>query len=138
VTQYLSIAGNPDNNFYFTFSGSAPTAVHLAAIAAMAAGESLSWYDPFDQSQHGTIFAAGSSNGTTVSFTPTSTFGLYFTVAATNSTFFTQNALDSGNGAGTSESRFAMFRIPVPEPGTMALFGIGALTLGLPWLRKRR
>ena len=84
----------------------------------------------------------GGGNGTTVSFTPTSTFGLFFTVAATNSSFATQNALDNGNGAGTSESRFAMFRIPdqssVPEPGTMALFGIGALTLGLPWLRKLR
>jgi hypothetical protein len=134
VNQFLSISGAPDNNFYFTFTSGTATSVVLGAIAdGLSTSESLGWYDPFDQSQNGGITSG-------VAFTPTATFGLYFTIPGTG--FVTQNSLDNGAGAGTTQSRFAIFQqvTPngVPEPGTMALFGIGALALGLiPRLRKR-
>lgn len=143
VTEYLSVSKAPDNDFYFTFSGGTITASFLNAIASsLGPGESLGWYNPSNFAQFGTIIAEGATIGSNVVFTPSSTFGLFFTVAGTNSGFATQNSLDNGNGAGTTESRFAMFELPnaegVPEPGTMALFGLGALMLGLlPRLRRR-
>lgn len=140
VDQYLSIGNAPDNNFYFTFSGGLLTAVQLARIAKLAPYESLDWYDPLDPSVQGPVFAAGSANGTVTSFSPTPIFGLYFAESFDNSSFFTQNSLDSGPAAGTSESRFAMFEdsSPVPEPRTMMLFGVGAVMLMLLALLKNR
>jgi hypothetical protein len=56
--------------------------------------------------------------------------------------FIAQNTTLGENGNGSD--RFAAFDVTsqqsgVPEPGTMVLFGIGALALGLiPRLRKNR
>jgi hypothetical protein len=142
VNQYLSVGNAPDNSFYFTFSGGLLTAVQLARIAAWVPYESLDWYDPLDPSVKGPVFAAGTANGTVTSFSPTPVFGLYFVESFDNSAFFTQNSLDSGPAAATSESRFAMFEqydpSPVPEPRTMMLFGVGAVMLMLLALLKNR
>ena len=142
VNEYLSIGNAPDNDFYFTFSGGLLSAVQLARIAEYAPYESLDWYDPLDPSVKGPVFAAGSPKGTVTSFSPTPKFGLYFVESFDNAAFFTQNSLDSGPAAGTSESRFAMFQeyepSPVPEPRTMMLFGVGAVMLMLLALLKNR
>lgn len=138
VTQYLSVGGSADNNFWFTFVSGQVTSIKLGALESLTTG-TLGWYNPFNLSQQGVISTSGTADGTSFSFTPTSTFALYFAYPGTG--YYTQNQYDNGGGAGVQSSRFAMFDLPdasVPEPGTMVLFGLGALTLGLlPKLRKR-
>lgn len=143
VTQFLSGAGgqgSADNAFYFSFGGGQVTTVDLNAIAStLTPQESLGWYNIADPSctvgsDCGVIVPLGAA-GTpgNYDFTPgAANFGLWF--YANGTYYFTQNNLD-----GASASRFAVFQnASVPEPGTMALFGLGALLLGLvPRLRKR-
>lgn len=141
VTQYLHGAGgigSTDDGFYFTFSGQVTT-VNLGAISLSTPNESLGWYDITNPGSGGVIIPLGSA-GTpgNYDFTPTATsFGLWFYV---NGNYYYSQTVIGGGGA--PASRYAVFSLPesgVPEPGTMALFGLGALALGLiPRLRKRR
>jgi hypothetical protein len=140
VNQFLHGAsgqGSTDNNFYFSFSGSVTT-VDLAAFAdGLTSTESLGWYTLGSPGVGGVIIPIGAAGtGLTYNFTPSTNFGLWF--YADGNYYFTDNAYDT-----VSASRFALFTAgpssSVPEPGTMALFGLGAVALGIiPRLRKRR
>jgi len=140
VNQYLHGAsgiGSADNGFYFSFTGQVAT-VNLGAIAARAQDEALGWYNINNPSQMGTIIPLGSASAAgSYSFTPAvPNFGLWFYVSGTY--YYSQTSL---GGSGAPASRFAVFRLanPVPEPGTLALFGLGALALGvIQRLRKRK
>ncbi|MGA2185280.1 MAG: PEP-CTERM sorting domain-containing protein [Bryobacteraceae bacterium] len=145
VTDYLSATsskGLPANTFTFTFSGPVGT-ILLGGITSTVGNtdESLGIYNTANGATQWII--QGGVNVVGSSFTPSfSSFGLIFKLGA-NTFFYSQNSLPAYvNGVATSlpDSRFALFQYAdaVPEPGTMVLFGIGALALGLiPRLRKR-
>jgi PEP-CTERM motif len=164
VSQYLTTTGNdglpPD--FFFTFSG-AITPVFLGTITPNGSGENLGIYNTANGGQFEWIILNGAVNagsgcvgsgcvgfvtGTpgNYSFTsPYASFGLLFQQSSASDVFYSQNATVpawvGGSPTGVADSRFALFQLPdasVPEPGTMAMFGLGALALGLiPRLRKR-
>jgi hypothetical protein len=152
-TQYLTTTGNlgMPSDFYFTFSGPIG-AVDLGEIAAGEDPyESFGIYNTSNGGQIQWLIINGVVNPLVVvggSFTPAySSFGLVFELSNVGDVYYSQNSVGAFVGGaytttGVPDNRFALFQTPdatgVPEPGTMALFGIGALALGLiPRLRKR-
>jgi hypothetical protein len=148
VTEYLTSTaseGAPDANFYFTFTGGTVSSILLGAITPNAADENFGIYELGNGGAIQWII----ENGVDVvgtSFTPDwSSFGLVFSDSLGGDVYYSQNSLGAyvggvATGSGVPNNRYALFDLPaaVPEPGTMALFGIGALALGLiPRLRKR-
>lgn len=150
VSEYLTTTGNqgtPDPNFYFTFTSGTVSSILLGAVTPNALDESFGIY----QFGNGGNIQWIIQNGVNVvgsSFTPNwTTFGLVFTDSQNGNVYYSQNSLGAYVGgtatsSGVPNNRYALFDLPqassVPEPGTMALFGIGALALGLiPRLRKR-
>jgi hypothetical protein len=147
VTEFLTASGNEGApiDFYFTFSGSSLNVSFLGAITPQYATEWIGIYNTANAGQIQWIVENG-VNVVGSSFAPDYTsFGLVFENLGSNGdVFYSQNSLGAYvDYAGTTipDNRFALFDLPssVPEPGTMVLFGIGALTLGIvPRLRKRR
>jgi hypothetical protein len=145
TNEFLSVGGASDTDFYFsTPSGAGVSTVALALIAdGNSSVEYVNWYDPLDNSKFGTVYAAGTSAGATFTLTlpaGVTTFGLVFGLTSTPSNYYVTNNGLSAGASDSGDSRFAVFTSSsVPEPGTLALFGIGALAFGLiPRLRKRR
>jgi hypothetical protein len=147
VTQFLGSGANgssPANDFFFTFSGSIGS-VLLGGLTPNLGNESIGIY----QLGNGGNVQYIVQNGVNVvgsSFTPNwSSFGLFF-LSGSGNEYLSQNSAGAFVGGtftttGVPDNRFALFSLPdatVPEPGTMALFGLGALALGLSQrLRKR-
>jgi hypothetical protein len=156
-------------DFYFTFTPGSVETVLLGGLTNVAGNtqESLGIYEAAPTLAlggssidwlitDGAINTSFVSGGTFTVPTGWTGFGLIFEVGA-DTFFYSQNSIGAfvngtatdgtltGDGSGVSvPNRFALFQSVsptsgVPEPGTMALFGIGALALGLiPRLRKRR
>ncbi len=142
--EYLSNGGAPVD-FTFSFSGAIST-IYIGSITPNRNNESIGIYS----TSNGQVQWIVQNNVNVVgsSFTPDfSSFGLvYEDTTGGADIFFSQNGLGAYvNGvytpSGVPDNRFALFQTAdsVPEPGTMALFGLGALAFGLiPRLRKRR
>ncbi|HTP87189.1 MAG TPA: PEP-CTERM sorting domain-containing protein [Bryobacteraceae bacterium] len=143
MNEYLAASGNtslPASDFYFTFNGTVST-LQLAAITPNASNESVGVYDT--TGSHAVTWFIQNGVLTNASFTPPASFGLIFQFGTAGTYFYSQNSLYgflNGTRSLPADNRFAVFTSAsaVPEPGTMALLGLGALALGLlPKLRKR-
>jgi hypothetical protein len=147
VTEFLTASGNEGSpaNFTFSFTSGTVSTVFLAAITPQSGQESFGIYNLSNGQAQWIV-----QNGVNVvgsSFTPMwSTFGLIFTIPNSGGGYNYYYSGSTGGIVGNVPTtlfanRFALFDLPassVPEPGTMALFGLGALVLGLiPRLRKR-
>jgi hypothetical protein len=148
MTRYLSATGNtsaPAADFWFTFS-SATGAILLDAITPNASTESVGIYD---MTSHAVTWFITNGALTLASIptsaAPSGAFGLIFELGTNGTFYYSQNpelGFFNGVAGSPAASRFAIFgdtQSSVPEPTTLALFGIGALAMGLiPKLRKRR
>ena len=145
VNEYLQDGGTGSSDPDFIFQVTNPsTATQLTMIAAAEnPDQALSWYQT-DASGNilgpGGLMFFGSANGATFNIPAGVTyFGLSFAITNEGRNFATENALSATADDGVS--RYAVFdeSSGVPEPGTLALFGLGALVLGIvPRLRKRQ
>jgi hypothetical protein len=147
LNEYLSDSGNtsiPAPDFYFTSSGSVTFSL-LAAIAAGATDtESVGIYDTTGSHTVTWVIQDDVLTDATPTLPGSGTFGLIFEVGTGGTFYYSQNSsfgFVNGMKELPDDNRYALFSEAegVPEPATMALFGIGALALGLVGrLRKRR
>ncbi len=119
----------------FTANG-AITATLLDKITAYYTTDEIGWYDPLN-GHGGTIFNGLVMPGTTVTFTPDSTFVLWTDHGSTTQRFYSNTSL----GADSGQTHFALFYQDPgqnsPEPGTLGLLLPGLALIGLG-LRKVR
>jgi uncharacterized repeat protein (TIGR01451 family) len=105
--QYLAGQnGAQVDDILFNTSGSV-TITLLAKIAAYNAVDSLGWYDPANPLVMHPIFAGSAATGTTMTFTPTPTFGLYLDNGH-GGIFSSQNDQNVGDG---DSQHFALFEV---------------------------
>ncbi len=157
--------GKAFTDFFFNSSGGTVTATFDSGIAGYEASDSIGWYEVSNPTQLHTLFSGVTAAGKTASFTPTGEYGLVFTDAAIDDTFYSNTAL----GSDSTYQHFAVFQqasnsyfvgaedLPssgtdfdyndmliqltssntsAPEPGAVALVGSGLIGLG--FLRTRR
>ncbi len=118
----------------FTASGTI-TATLLAKITAYYAIDELGWYDPAN-GHWGTIFSGTLTPGTTVSFTPDSTFVLWTDHGNAAQRMYSETNI----GYNPSQTHFAFFQdpIPSPEPSTLALLLPGLAVIAFGWRKTTR
>jgi hypothetical protein len=147
LNEYLSDTGNteiPAPDFYFTGSGTVTFSLLAALGGSNNSTESVGIYDTTgSHTVTWVILDDVLQDGGTVSVPGSGTFGLIFQVGTKGTFFYSQNSLYgfiNGNPTDIADNRYAVFsESSVPEPATMALFGLGALALGMVGrLRKRR
>jgi hypothetical protein len=147
LNEYLSDTGNtsiPAPDFYFTGSGTVTFSLLAAIAGANTSTESVGIYNTTgSHTVTWVILDDVLQNGGVVSVPGSGTFGLIFSVGTAGTIFYSQNSLYgfvNGNPDIPADNRYAIFsESSVPEPATMALFGLGALALGLVGrLRRRR
>lgn len=108
---YLGQAnGKAFSNFYFGGAGTAVTATLEAQLAGNAGYDYMGWYNVLNPSQNGLIFSPTSTMGSTVTFTPTAEYGLYFLDAApgVDDVFLSQSTSQYSNDQGYQH--FAVFQ----------------------------
>jgi len=101
--------GQAFSNFYFAGSGTPVTATLEAEITAASPYDYIGWYDVEDPSQFGIIFSPTSGTGATVTFTPSTEYGLFFadTASNVNQHFLSQSTSAYSNDQGNQH--FAVF-----------------------------
>lgn len=163
---YWGIGTNFDPNYYF-HGGGDPMVSLLLEIAGNASGNSFGWYEVGNPSNRGTIFTGPNAAPMTVLVNiPVLDYGFWLKDPS-NRVFYTQSSLNpSGDGdfqhfatfkQGTQPGPTYWIGIedlrgfesdkdyqdmvvsvtPIPEPGTIGLFGAGLLLSGY-WIRRRR
>lgn len=76
---YLGQAnGHAYSDFYFSGSSTPVTATLEGELAGDSPYDYLGWYNVQNPNQYGFIFSPGNSIGSTVAFTPTAEYGLFF------------------------------------------------------------
>jgi uncharacterized repeat protein (TIGR01451 family) len=105
--QYLAgPSGVQIQNALFNASGSV-TMTLFAKITAFNTTDALGWYDPAHPSVLHPIFTGPAATGTSVTFTPSSVFGLYLDNGH-GGVFSSQNAANVGD---TNKQHFALFAV---------------------------
>ena len=148
LNEYLSDTGDtsiPAPGFYFTSTGSVTFSLLASLAGSNNSTESVGVYDMTSHAVTWVILDDVLQNGGVVNTSafPSDSFQLIYEVGTAGTFFYSDQTTGFVNGVHDipADNRYALFSESegVPEPATMALFGIGALALGMVGrLRKRR
>jgi hypothetical protein len=112
---YGDVAGQAATDYYFNLAHSQLTATLRLENSARSLIDEFGWYGVSNPLVLNPIFVGADPLGTTVSFTPSDTYGYYLT-SGVGETYYTQSSLNPS--AETNHQHFAAFRDSLAaEPG---------------------